>query len=111
MSATAAQSTGLGEMRSSHDSEDNPIGLTPGTLIGGRYLSGRMLGRGAMGVVFEGTHHELDERVAIKFLLPDHLENQEIVGRFSREAKAAVKLKGEHVARVLDVGKHEGRIP
>jgi serine/threonine-protein kinase len=89
----------------------NPLGLAQGTLVGGRYLTGRLLGRGAMGIVFEGTHHELGEHVAIKFLLPDHLENAEIVGRFSREAKAAVKLKGEHVARVLDVGKHEGRIP
>jgi eukaryotic-like serine/threonine-protein kinase len=92
-------------------SASNPLGLLPGTLVGGRYRSGRLLGRGAMGIVFEATHQELDERVALKFLLPDHLENTEIVARFAREAKAAVKLKSEHVARVLDVGKHEGRIP
>src|SRR5262245_58895340 len=35
------------------------------------------------------------------------LERKDIVKRFLREAKAAVKLKGEHVARVIDVGRLE----
>ena len=33
------------------------------------------------------------------------MERQEIVQRFLREAQAAVRLKSEHVARVLDVGR------
>jgi eukaryotic-like serine/threonine-protein kinase len=100
-----------GEGTDSGGRASNPLGLAVGTLIGGRYRSGRLLGRGAMGLVFEATHQELDERVALKFLLPDHLENGELVARFAREARAAVKLKSEHVARVLDVGKHDERVP
>lgn len=100
-----------GTASSPHEGGVNPLGFGEGTLVGGRYRTGLMLGRGAMGVVFEATHQELGDRVAIKFLLPDHLANTEIVGRFNREAKAAVKLKGEHVARVLDVGKHDGGVP
>src|SRR5689334_10221990 len=57
-----------------------------------------------MGVVLAATHLQLNERVAMKFLLPDVLSNREIVMRFMREAQAAVRLKGEHVARVIDVG-------
>jgi serine/threonine protein kinase len=47
-----------------------------------------------------GEHLQLDERVALKFLLPDALNNPESVARFAREARAAVKIKSLHVARV-----------
>jgi serine/threonine-protein kinase len=56
-------------------------------------------------------HLQLDERVAIKFLLPDALANPEAVARFGREARAAVKIKSEHVARVTDVGTLENGAP
>src|SRR5215211_2136036 len=58
-----------------------------------------------MGAVLQAHHIELEEPVAIKLLLPKMLDRQEVVQRFLREAKAAVKLKGEHVARVIDVGR------
>jgi hypothetical protein len=57
-----------------------------------------------MGVVVAAHHIQLDERVALKFLLPEALGNAEAVARFLREARAAVKIKSEHVARVIDVG-------
>jgi serine/threonine-protein kinase len=57
-----------------------------------------------MGMVVSAMHLHLDERVAIKFLLPEALANPEAVARFGREARAAVKIKSEHVARVTDVG-------
>jgi serine/threonine-protein kinase len=49
-------------------------------------------------------HLELGEKVALKFLRPEALANQELVGRFAREARACVKIKSEYVARVFDVG-------
>ena len=64
-----------------------------------------------MGAVVKARHIDLDEDVAIKCLLPHHLEREDIVRRFLREAKAAVKLKGKHVARVLDVGRFESGVP
>jgi eukaryotic-like serine/threonine-protein kinase len=59
---------------------------------------------GGVGVVVAATHIELEERVAIKFLLPAALKQPELVSRFAREARAAVRIKSEHVARVTDVG-------
>jgi serine/threonine-protein kinase len=44
-------------------------------------------------------------------LLPDMMDRKDIVARFLREGKAAVKLKGEHVARVHDVGRLESQVP
>ncbi|MBK7402957.1 MAG: hypothetical protein IPJ34_43715 [Myxococcales bacterium] len=49
--------------------------------------------------------------MAIKFLLPAYANHQELVARFLREARAAVKIKSEHVGRVLDVGRAEDGSP
>ena len=46
-----------------------------------------------------------------QFLLPEVLGNAEAVSRFAREARAAVKIKSEHVARVIDVGTLEDGAP
>ena len=82
-----------------------------GEVIAGKYVIERVLGEGGMGIVVQATHMHLDERVAIKFLLPQALGNEEAVARFAREARAAVKIKSEHVARVSDVGTLETGAP
>ena len=64
-----------------------------------------------MGVVVAATHLQLEQRVALKFLLPEALQSKEAVARFLREARAAVRLQSEHVARVLDVGTLETGAP
>ena len=79
----------------------------PGLLVGGKYRIERVVGEGGMGVVVAATHVELEQKVAIKFLLPDAMQSEEAVERFLREAKVAAKVKSEHVARVTDVGKLE----
>ena len=82
-----------------------------GQILGGKYRVDRVLGAGGMGMVVAATHLQLDERIAIKFLLPEALRNPEAVARFGREARAAVKIRGEHVARVIDVGTFENGAP
>jgi serine/threonine-protein kinase len=73
-------------------------------VLAGKYQVERVLGVGGMGVVVAAHHIDLDQKVALKFLLPSALKNPEAVARFSREARAAVKIKSEYVARVSDVG-------
>ncbi|MBM4359363.1 MAG: serine/threonine protein kinase [Deltaproteobacteria bacterium] len=85
--------------------------LSPGDVIAGKYRVQRLIGRGGMGVVLEAWHLDFDEPVALKLLLPEVSANEEAVGRFEREARAAFKVKGEHVARMLDVGKTESNAP
>jgi serine/threonine-protein kinase len=77
----------------------------------GKYRIERVLGMGGMGVVVAATHITLEERVAIKFLLPQALTNNEATTRFLREARSAVRIKSEHVARVTDVGTLETGAP
>jgi serine/threonine protein kinase len=82
-----------------------------GDMLAGKYRVEKVLGEGAMGVVVAAMHVHLGERVALKFLKPELAGNQEVVARFLREAQAAVRIKGEHIARVSDVGTLESGAP
>ncbi len=86
-------------------------GVREGQILAGKYRVDKVLGVGGMGIVVAARHIQLDERVALKFLLPGALANAEAVSRFVREARAAVKIKSEHVARVTDVGTLENGAP
>ncbi len=83
---------------------DTVTGVREGDVLAGKYRIETILGMGGMGVVVAARHLQLETKVAIKFLLPHMLSNQEAITRFVREARAAVKITNEHVARVLDVG-------
>jgi serine/threonine-protein kinase len=93
------------------ESEHAAIGVQEGEILAGKYRIERVLGAGGMGMVVAARHIELDEHVAIKFLLPETLDNPEVVARFSREARAAVRIKSEHVARIIDVGRMASGAP
>ncbi len=88
-----------------------PPAVTPGELLAGKYRVDHLLGEGGMGVVVGATNVGLAQRVAIKLLRPGALSNEEALGRFVREARAAASLRSEHVARVLDTGTLEDGRP
>jgi eukaryotic-like serine/threonine-protein kinase len=83
--------------------------VTVGTVLADRYRVERVLGQGGMGVVVAARHLVLDEPVAIKFLR--FASDGTAVERFLREARAAAKLRGEHVCRVFDFGRLHGGAP
>ena len=78
--------------------------LAPGTVLLGKYRVEELIGTGGMARVFRVAHLYLQQNVALKVLLPNMAESQDIVQRFLREAQATVKLRSEHIARVSDVG-------
>jgi serine/threonine-protein kinase len=82
-----------------------------GQVLAGKYRIERVLGEGGMGVVVAAHHLELDERVALKFLLPAAMNNEVAVSRFLREARTAARIKSDHAARVTDVGRLETGVP
>lgn len=75
-----------------------------GEVFAGKYRVEGVLGEGGMGVVVRAHHLELDQPVAVKFLLGDVKSMPEGEERFRREARAAAKIQSDHVVRVLDVG-------
>jgi class 3 adenylate cyclase/tRNA A-37 threonylcarbamoyl transferase component Bud32 len=73
----------------------------------GKYEIRRVLGKGAMGVVYEGWDPTIERRVAIKTIRPDQLESteaEEILTRFKREAKAAGRLSHPNIVAVFEFG-------
>src|SRR5215472_492483 len=78
-------------------------GVVAGQVLAGKYRVDRIVGAGGMGFVVAATHLKLAERVAVKMLRPESMKKPDVVARFAREARAAVKLKGEHVVRIMDV--------
>jgi serine/threonine protein kinase len=85
--------------------------MQKGDVLLGKFRIERVLGAGGMGLVVGARHMELDELFAMKLMHPELLSNAEAVERFVREARASARLKGEHVARVHDVGRLENGSP
>jgi serine/threonine-protein kinase len=79
-------------------------GVRAGEILAGKYRVERIIGVGGMGAVVAARHADLETRVAIKFLLPEMLDNRDALSRFAREARAAARIASEHVVRVHDVG-------
>jgi serine/threonine-protein kinase len=77
----------------------------------GKYRVEDTLGIGGMGLVIQALNLGSNEKVAIKMLRDDVPIDGDHRARFLREAKAAVKLKSEHVAKIRDVGTLEDDRP
>src|SRR5258706_270674 len=71
----------------------------------GRYEIERILGEGAMGVVYEGKDTRLHRKVAIKTILKSALDSEsakEYSTRFAREAQAVARLNHANIVQVFD---------
>jgi eukaryotic-like serine/threonine-protein kinase len=99
-------------MRStSSPSEINKSLPHEGELLAGRYRIERCLGSGGMATVYRAMHLGLEQPVAIKIVTAALRDVPGVAPRFMREARAATRLKGEHVVRVFDVGKTDEGSP
>ena len=103
LGATAAASA-----RSGRDSPHSKTIVSPGDVVGGRYVVEEVLGSGGMGVVVAARHATLGHRVAMKFVSASAAADAEAHARFSREARIIASLESEHVVRVTDFGVHAG---
>jgi serine/threonine-protein kinase len=77
----------------------------------GKYRVTRRLGRGAMGIVYEAFDPVIERRVAIKTILADGFDEQEleeVIARFKREAQAAGQLQHPGIVAVYEYGQDAG---
>lgn len=88
---------------------NEPVAI--GEILLGKYRVERILGQGGMGLVVAVRHVDLGQLWAMKFLLPAAIGHEESLERFLREAKAAARLKSDHVAKVQDVGRMANGAP
>jgi eukaryotic-like serine/threonine-protein kinase len=77
----------------------------------GSFRLGKVLGRGAMGEVYEAVHAETGEPAAVKLLQVEMLRSTTAIQRFLREAEIASSLSERHVVKVLEVGGLDAAIP
>ena len=82
---------------------------TTGSQIG-PYTLGACLGQGGFGAVYEATHQETGQRVAIKFLHESKQLLPEVQNRFVREVSLLKRLDHENIVSLFDAGLHEGMI-
>lgn len=93
-----------------HDAGKTKTTLPGPTLLSGRYLLEKRLGRGAMGQVYLARDENLVTRqVAVKTVRPDILNDEnlaegEAIARFEREARAAASIRHPNIVDVTDFG-------
>jgi eukaryotic-like serine/threonine-protein kinase len=80
-----------------------------GELIAGRYEVDRLLGRGGMSSVYKAHDTLLERNVALKILHERHLEDDEYVERFRREARVVAQLSHPNIVTVIDRGEADGK--
>lgn len=84
------------------------------SLVGARvrkYDIVRVIGRGGMGMVYEGVNSTIGKRVAMKFVDAELAKNTESVARFQREAEAASAVESAHIVQIFDSGISEDGLP
>lgn len=90
------------------DPSEGPASLN-GALLAGRYRLEALVGVGGMGSVYRARDLELDERVALKLLRRDKIHGPGVLARFRQEVKLARRITHRNIARMFDLGEHDGK--
>ena len=86
------------------------IGRYTGELVGA-WRIGKVIGRGAMGEVYEARATSGSAVAAVKLLHAELLAEPELVARFFREAEIAGRLNCPNVVRLLESGGTDAPVP
>lgn len=78
--------------------------LKRGQVVAKRYTLKEIIGRGGMGCIFRVRDNTLNEDVALKMLLPEHVQDTIVLERFFNEARIARQLSHRNIVRVHDIG-------
>src|SRR5256714_15382231 len=81
-----------------------------GQTLADKYRIEKLIKNGGMGAVYLGKHVLMDKTVAIKVLRPSLALDDNVVRRFSREAKAASRISTPHAVSVTDFGESENGV-
>src|SRR4051812_13034012 len=77
----------------------------------GNYRAVSLLGEGGMGVVYLAEHPEIGRKVAVKVLHRDFARDEQLLGRFLNEARAANAIRHPNIIEILDSGMLPDRTP
>jgi serine/threonine protein kinase/predicted esterase len=83
--------------------------LRPGTELAGKYTIEKVVGRGGMGIVYKAEDTKLRRSVALKFLPPELVQNEEARIRFVLEAQAAAGLSHPNICTIHEINEEGGK--
>ncbi|HUJ61268.1 MAG TPA: protein kinase [Kofleriaceae bacterium] len=98
----------LGELAALAETQGEPPADAPEQF--GRFRLERVLGAGAMGVVWLAWDPQLERRVAVKRVNAEHADSAEARARLVREARALARISHPNVVTVHDVGEVDGEV-
>lgn len=81
-----------------------------GQVLADKYRIEERLSAGGMGAVYRATHVMMEKKVAVKVLHPALASDEQIVQRFTREARAASRISHPHALNVTDFGESENGV-
>ena len=87
----------------------NPLPDSPINRLG-PYLIDRVVGQGAMGLVFSAAHETTGERAAIKVLNPNIASNQRFRERFEAEIESLKTLNHPNIVKLFGYGEYEDHL-
>lgn len=82
--------------------------LVLNTILNQKYRLDEMLNEGGMGVIYRGTHLDLNKKVAVKIMLPRYIPDETSRKRFIREARYTADLQHPNIIQVFDLEEEQG---
>ena len=83
--------------------------LSPGSTLAGKYKIIEVSGRGGMGIVYRAEDTKLKRNVALKFLPPELIQNEEVRERFVLEAQTAAALSHPNICTIHEIDEEGGK--
>ena len=93
-----------------HSYQQSPleIFLSRSDRLEGKFDLAEEIGRGGMGFVYRGMDVSLNREIAVKILPPHYNNDDSVVGRFRREARAMASLDHPNIVTVYSIGYEYG---
>jgi serine/threonine protein kinase/Tfp pilus assembly protein PilF len=82
--------------------------LTTGSTFAGRYQIIEELGQGGMGRVYKATDTKINEKVALKLIMPEIASDKKTLERFGNELRIARKITHKNVGKMFDINEDKG---